>query len=61
MAVAVAKGQLDAGCCAPGRATVIRRLCTGQQFAILVDLKDALIDSRENIPVWPGDMILTHK
>jgi hypothetical protein len=62
-AVAVAHGPLaQGGCCAaPGRATVLRRLPSGQQIAILVDLNEARSVPRENIPVWPGDTILTHE
>jgi hypothetical protein len=60
-AIAVARGPILPGCCrsAPSRVTVLRRLGCGQQLAIRVDLNEALRDPRENIPVWPGDMILT--
>ncbi len=60
-AVAVAHGPLAPGLGrpAPSRVTVIRRLATGQQLTIRVDLNDALRDPRENIPIWPGDTILT--
>lgn len=60
-AVAAAHGPLipSAGCAAPSRVTVIRRLATGQQLTIRVDLVEALRDPRENIPIWPGDTILT--
>ena len=62
IAVAEARVGIGAGCLhtSATRATVIRRLCTGQQLAIRVDLKEALRDPRENIPVWPGDTILTY-
>lgn len=61
-AIAEAHGPISPGCFhkSATRVTVLRRLCTGQQLAIRVDLKEALIDPRENIPVWPGDTILTH-
>ncbi|MBM3982637.1 MAG: hypothetical protein FJ304_20675 [Planctomycetes bacterium] len=60
-AVAVARGPLKpgAGRSAPSRVTVLRRLATGQQLAIRVDLNEALRDPRENIAMWPNDMILT--
>jgi hypothetical protein len=60
-AVAVARGPLKpgAGRSAPSRVTVLRRLATGQQLAIRVDLNEALRDPRENIAIWPNDMILT--
>jgi hypothetical protein len=62
-AIAVARGPLHPGFCNPTatRVTVLRRLANGQQLAIFVDLNEALRDPRENIPVWPGDMILTHE
>jgi hypothetical protein len=55
-AIAVAHGPLHPRLC--GRVTVLRRLPGGQQVPIRVDLNEALRDPRENIPVWPGDMIL---
>jgi hypothetical protein len=56
-AIAMARGPVLAGKCR--RVTIIRRLPNCQQFAIRVNLKDALCDPRENIPIWPNDMILT--
>jgi hypothetical protein len=60
-AIAVARGPILPGCCrtAPSRVTVLRRLSCGRQLAIRVDLNEALRDPRENIPIWPGDMLLT--
>jgi hypothetical protein len=54
-AVAVARGPVAPG---PSRVTVVRRLPGGQQIPIRVDLDEALRDSRENIPVWPCDLIV---
>ncbi len=58
-AIALARGPIQASCSSPSRVTIIRRVSCGQQLAIRVDLKEALRDPRENIPIWPNDMILT--
>ena len=62
-AIAVAHGPLHRGMGtpSPSRVTVLRRLPTGEQLAIRVNLNQALRDPRENIPIWPGDMILTRE
>ncbi|MCI0701983.1 MAG: hypothetical protein L0241_12950 [Planctomycetia bacterium] len=59
-AIAVARGPIQPGlgCPHPSRVTVLRRLPSGQQIPIRVDLNEALRDPRENIPIWCGDMIL---
>lgn len=58
-AIAVTRGPIPPKCLAPCRVTVLRRLGSCQQIAIRVNLNEALRDPRENIPVWPNDMILT--
>jgi hypothetical protein len=62
-AIAVAHGPLHRGMGtpSPSRVTVLRRLPTGEQLAIRVNLNQALRDPRENIPIWPGDMIMTRE
>jgi protein involved in polysaccharide export with SLBB domain len=42
----------------PSLVTVIRRLSNGQQIRIRVDLNEAYRDSRENILIQPGDLIV---
>lgn len=41
------------------KVTILRHLASGQQIPIRVDLNEALCDPRENIPLWPGDLLLT--
>jgi hypothetical protein len=62
-AIAVARGPLHRGMGtpSPSRVTVLRQLPTGEQLAIRVNLNQALRDPRENIPIWPGDMIMTRE
>ena len=59
-AIAVAHGPIHPGLGRPrpSLVTVVRRLPTGQQLPIRVNLNEALRDSRENILIWPGDLIL---
>ena len=42
----------------PSLVTVLRRLPNGQQLRIRVDLNEAYRDSRENILIQPGDLIV---
>jgi protein involved in polysaccharide export with SLBB domain len=42
----------------PSQLTVLRRLPNGGRLPIRVDLKKAVCDARENIPVQPGDILL---
>jgi hypothetical protein len=58
-AIALARGPIvpGLGLPSPTRISVLRRLSSGQQLNIRVDLDEALRDPRENIAIWPGDMI----
>ncbi|MDB5313290.1 MAG: sugar transporter substrate-binding protein [Gemmataceae bacterium] len=56
----VVEALTRAACPAPacGMVTLVRQVGCGRQVPILVDLAEALRDSRENILVQPGDVIV---
>jgi|GEM_PF-5873641 len=62
-AVALVRGPIYPNHLRPAasRVTILRHLTTGQQIPIRVDLNEALCDPRENIPLWPGDLLLTNE